>query len=304
MTSTVLTHEELAALREETRRDAGTQDLDLTGVERAQRQNMTQLDRALTRLAASTQLELSRVLRIACEATPTPPEIVASTALRHLLDRNPVTVPLMIDGEHAGWLGVPGELCFCLVERSFGGRMPTAEEEGEEWQPGRTRLTTLEKRTVWPLLEALVAGLAGSLTEEDTPVTVGTAPDGPEPELPEVSEALAGGVEVDVAGTHYRLELVLVASYRSKKTSAAGDGSVGMSLRAQVKRARVEVTSELGSIDVSVGELLSLKPGDVLRLDRSQSDPLLVFVEAVPKFLARPLHRKGCFALQIETEIQ
>jgi flagellar motor switch protein FliM len=96
---------------------------------------------------------------------------------------------------------------------------------------------------------------------------------------------------------------VVAANYRMKKISSADDGSVGMSLRAQVKRALVEVTSELGSIDVSVGELLALKPGDVLRLDRSQSDPLLVFVEAVPKFLARPLHRKGCFALQIETEI-
>ena len=48
------------------------------------------------------------------------------------------------------------------------------------------------------------------------------------------------------------------------------------------------VTGEIGKAQISVMDLLNLKPGDVIQLDRKTKELLDVHVEGIPKFLGRP----------------
>ena len=47
---------------------------------------------------------------------------------------------------------------------------------------------------------------------------------------------------------------------------------------------RVEVEVELGRTEISAGELLGLRQGDVMVLNKEFTEPLIAKVEGVPKF--------------------
>lgn len=59
----------------------------------------------------------------------------------------------------------------------------------------------------------------------------------------------------------------------------------------------------LGSVPVTIQELSSLKPGDILRLDIGSRSPGLVLVEGVPKFLAKVGTANGKRGVQVLSPI-
>lgn len=59
-------------------------------------------------------------------------------------------------------------------------------------------------------------------------------------------------------------------------------------LRRQLERVRVPLVGQLGETDVTIQELIKLRPGDVIPLARKSSDELEVLVSGKPKFYARP----------------
>jgi flagellar motor switch protein FliM len=67
---------------------------------------------------------------------------------------------------------------------------------------------------------------------------------------------------------------------------------------------KVELIVELGRSEVSGKEIVDLKKGDVIMLDRYRVDPLDIFVEGVQKLTAFPGVYKGSSAIQIAGTIQ
>jgi flagellar motor switch protein FliM len=67
---------------------------------------------------------------------------------------------------------------------------------------------------------------------------------------------------------------------------------------------KVELIVELGRSEVSAKEVVDLKKGDVIMLERYRIDPLDVFVEGVQKLTAFPGVYKGNSAIQIAGTIQ
>jgi flagellar motor switch protein FliM len=61
----------------------------------------------------------------------------------------------------------------------------------------------------------------------------------------------------------------------------------------------VNVAAEIGSATLTFGDLMSLKEGDVLTLDTSTTDDLVVSVEETPKFGGRPGFSRGNQAIRI-----
>ena len=61
----------------------------------------------------------------------------------------------------------------------------------------------------------------------------------------------------------------------------------------------VEVTAELGTITLTFSDLMSLHEGDVLTLNKSTTDDLVVKVEELPKFTGRPGNSRGNQAISI-----
>ena len=70
--------------------------------------------------------------------------------------------------------------------------------------------------------------------------------------------------------------------------------------REQLKESQVDVTVELGRAMVRSGDLLKLKVGDVLSLDKDVNEPLLAMVEGVPKFRGRAGMHRGNKAFKVE----
>jgi len=66
----------------------------------------------------------------------------------------------------------------------------------------------------------------------------------------------------------------------------------------------VELIVELGRAEVSAKEVVGLKKGDVILLERYRVDPLDVYVEGVQKLRALPGIYKGNAAIQIAGTIQ
>ena len=70
-------------------------------------------------------------------------------------------------------------------------------------------------------------------------------------------------------------------------------------LRDQFGGVPLAVSSEIGKAVINVSELVSLKTGDVIQLDRKARDPLVLDVEGIHKFLAVPGVKDNNYALQI-----
>jgi flagellar motor switch protein FliM len=72
----------------------------------------------------------------------------------------------------------------------------------------------------------------------------------------------------------------------------------------RVKGAQFEVAVELGKRQMSIRELLNLKAGDTLLLDKDASEPLVAKVQGVPKFHGRAGVYGANKAIQIEGRIK
>ncbi len=61
----------------------------------------------------------------------------------------------------------------------------------------------------------------------------------------------------------------------------------------------VDVSVELGKTTITSRELASLKEGDILVLEKDVSDELIVMVQNLPKYYARPGKLKDNLAVDI-----
>jgi flagellar motor switch protein FliM len=83
-------------------------------------------------------------------------------------------------------------------------------------------------------------------------------------------------------------------------TGSALETKKNSQMRELISAIKVNVTAELGKAYKITGhDLLSLKSGDILKLNTSVQDPLIVTVERVPKYLGLPGILKGNRAVQI-----
>jgi flagellar motor switch protein FliM len=305
MSSSVLTAEELAALREGA--PAGdrkvAEDFDLTSGDRMLRKAVHLIERGLLRFTDAIETTMGQALRVPCDIEPQPHEIVGGSTVSRAISQAGLVAGLVREGGSLlGWIALPTELCFAIVERSFGGR-PSALGQ---IKPPRSRLTKVEKYTVWPHLEQLAAAVGPALAPRGDLAVIAEMPPAGTPEPPEgIDSAISTTVTVTFASNHSFVAILLlpqIAETLSGRGTPTPKPCRGW-LSHHLGRASVEVFSVLGLGELTVSGLLALRPGDVLRLDRSQSDLLPLAVENVPKFLGRPIHRNGSFAIEIQTEI-
>lgn len=76
-----------------------------------------------------------------------------------------------------------------------------------------------------------------------------------------------------------------------------------VALELKVQSTKLDVRAVLGKSSIDISDFLNLKPGDVIRLDESYTDPVTVLVDEKQKFFAQPGVSRGRTAIQI-TDIQ
>lgn len=72
------------------------------------------------------------------------------------------------------------------------------------------------------------------------------------------------------------------------------------SIKHRLRRSLVEVVVELAKTNISTGDLLGLRVGDIIATEQDANDPLSVTIEGVPTYYARPGSVKGHKAFQVE----
>lgn len=70
-------------------------------------------------------------------------------------------------------------------------------------------------------------------------------------------------------------------------------------LEKKLQSTRIVVKAILGKSKLEVGDLLTLKCGDVIRLNESYNDPVTILVDEKQKFFAQPGVSKGRMAVQV-----
>lgn len=84
------------------------------------------------------------------------------------------------------------------------------------------------------------------------------------------------------------------------QSDAEGEDSAWLTkLRKRFTDVPLSLASDLGSASITVSELLDLKAGDVIQLDRKVKDPLELKVEGVPKYLVTPGTLDNNYSLKI-----
>jgi flagellar motor switch protein FliM len=70
-------------------------------------------------------------------------------------------------------------------------------------------------------------------------------------------------------------------------------------MRVHLRETWVKLSVELGDLEMTVRDVLSLSVGDTLHLDRVVGEALPLHVEGVPKYLALPGHQSGKHAVKM-----
>jgi flagellar motor switch protein FliM len=252
-----------------------------------------------------------------------------STMLRKMVDITPISLDTLKFGNFMRSLPVPSsihiikvdplrgnalvivetKLVFALIDSFFGGRgAGTMKVEGREFTP-------IEQRMLHKVVHAAIKELANSwqpvyglefayVRAEMNPQFAGIIPN------EDVIVVVQFDVEMDemsgnimVCIPYMLIEPIrdrLYATFHSEE-KASVDRSWVDRLKGELMGVYVDVDVELGRIRITPRELSSLMAGNVLVLDKDVSDPLVVKVQNLPKFLARPGKIKDNLAVDIMT---
>jgi flagellar motor switch protein FliM len=304
MTAPLLSPEEVAALRtSEGGEEAKVVPIDLHGSERAARKALAALDRLLIPVTAGAQRSLGRALQAPCSVDSKPAEVVGPQAAATVIETQVQSARIQAGAETVALVGVELSLAFALVESAFGAAVSEAPAS-PLYVPERHRLTQLELKVVAPTLLGMADLLASAFQAEGAPLKSELLTQ--TFELPPSCdyvvlwrlEVKAGAVSGSITTT--ALPALLGALRNQSGASLASPNRSRMT--SLLRSASLELSADLGSTELSVAELLALRAGDVLRLDRSHADLLPVSVEGVAKLWGRPIQRNGVFGIEVVKE--
>ena len=262
---------------------------------------LPQLNEAAEGLASHLARICSTQLRCPCKVETSPVEVMPASRLPDLLGEPRFKYSLMVNGNPGGGaLTIDGSLGNAFVQRQFGGDLTDMQEV--EGPP-----TATEKRSVGRLaslfvmaLKSVLGGVAAlEVSLERTP--------------PRLLSPLTQGVSV--------VEFVMMISVGEQSslvglvldTSAAGfrvaeapvkfsreEGPLGPILQ----KVSIAVSAVLGHAEMSLGQVLALKPGDLLPLDTFGEGEAQFLVEQQPKFRGTPTVHRGSLSLQLKERIE
>jgi len=219
-----------------------------------------------------------------------------------------LTVPVSVNMfrisplNHNGLVVLSPPLASAALEVAFGGKARRqALVEGREYSGIETRVlqrfvhrVLVEFQEAWQPIEPLEFSIVRS---ESNPAHAPVATDDAVALVAEFRVLLEADEELTLS---ICIPYAAFDSLRSKLTGEFGalaatrGKSWASQLQGQISEIRLGVKAELGSCHLSVRDVLGLKPGDVITLERRRDEPVLVHVEALPKFYGVPgLARDG-----------
>lgn len=253
--------------------------------------------------------------------------ITLSSMLRRMIDVTPVSLDTLKFGNFMRSLPVPSsihiihveplrgnalivletKLVFALIDSFFGGRgAGTVKVEGREFTP-------IEQRMLSKVVSAAVKELESSwkpvydlrfsyARSEMNPQFAGIIPNDDVLIVVQFDvemEEMSGNVMICIP--YMLIEPIrdrLYASFHTEEKASVDTAWVNR-FKHELLGVYVDLSVELGRTSITSRELVSLKKGDVLVLEKDVSDTLTVMVEDLPKYYARPGKIKDSLAIDI-----
>jgi flagellar motor switch protein FliM len=208
-----------------------------------------------------------------------------------------------------GLVAIEQALLFALLERLFGAADAPAPEDD---RPAKTRFSAIEERVIRRVVllfgraleqawRPIVPLTVRHSRVETKPVNVAIARPGEWVVTTEVAlEVGAKSGRVVFALPHALLESyrerLATGQYEEKATSDAG---WKRALRVLMQEVPVDLVAELGRADLTLGRLLELSVGDVVRLDQASEKAISVSVDDVPKYRGEITVAHGNLAVEL-----
>lgn len=282
-------------------------EIDLTGGERPLRAAQPLIDKMGGQLAAAWRRTLATSCRFSAEVMWEPSEIITFRELRRTLEAGTTVGRLEAVPSAAPVLLLLGaQFGSVVLDYGFGGT-------GEDNSSLRFREpTTLERNFLRRLCILLASDVTTSLREEALELSFlhlegksdfSTL-------MPEGTALLLVPFKLRFAGVQDYVSLAFTVgavdsiSRPPTKEQVNLEAAPDSNLVHRLQNWPLTVSAELGHCSLTVGDILELTPGTVLRLESLARDPVPVLLNGMPKLIGRPIVSDGGLATQIERWIE
>jgi flagellar motor switch protein FliM len=279
--------------------------LDLTSAERPLREALTTADNCARSLAEALDKLMLRTTGCSSSTEELPAEIVPYKVVRSTIPQGAAVVPFRSADGSLGVMTVGGQLVSFILDRKMGaplGRDLPAEP--------RVLLSGLDRRLLEPFTAAVVELFAKHWCGDTKAFPAGRVLAQPAdlPILPQFEPLLQLVFRVTptgIAGDQIVLALASGIVSRAKPqlntvvVKAEPSEADRQMMEEALRGADVEIIAVLGQQRATVREVLSLRVGDVVRLDNTPDEPLNVRVGDRNVFRATPMVQRGNLAVQV-----
>lgn len=298
MAETEITPEELDALTEESgaegpvAKGGEVRPRDFRQPRRLSRERLAEIRQGLARAVPRIETDLRARLRKCGGVDVVDVGEIGAAGLFHDLDEPFVLLCFEVGGAQ-GWVVWENRAALAAAEVALGGE-PAEEIEAR-------KLSGIESRIVKELLLEVLR----EITAE-----VGSAPADAEvvqdarrfllaldPGLDRDPQRLFIHLGIDCPGGESTLRVYLPGVLPPAKPR--DEGAEAVTVPGHLDEIPLQLSAQLGSLDVELGEVLGLEVGDVIPLDLTAHDPLRLFVEERPCGTARWGSHKGQLAVQV-----
>ncbi len=254
------------------------------------------MDAVAAAFARAARRSLPFLTRFKGRILPRAVEMAARDALAEGLDDAPsFTVNLAGAGGAWATLTLSSQAIGMVLEGSLGGRgAPTPGSLGAE-------LTSPQRALVGRIARSLAADLGTAIAQV---ARLDVAITNEEPRKESGKAATGFRAVCDVDGTGVPTALVLTIGAKAfddsvRESQAREAAEVDPRIGDALPEVPLELVAELGRVSLGLRRVLSLKPGDVIRLTTAVDDAVALRIEGIEKFLVSPITSRGQLAVEI-----
>jgi flagellar motor switch protein FliM len=287
---------------------ASAKDVELGSTDQRLRLCLGKADEVARDWASEVRKILRRMLGTSAMVRESSPDIVPYSVCQQSVAPGAAVCVLRTGDGAACFMVLGAGLTSFVLNRRLGGgaaRLPGSAAPSEEL---RDFLSAVDRRIVRPFCEEVLSAFSTLWGKQELTISFGEVLARPVdmPRLGQFEPLLRMPLTVHLnAETSEELSILLSGNaIRPPKVEEKSDEPVVASgdksrMVARLSFAELELVAVLGKSMSTVRKVLSLRVGDVLRLDEAPSSPLQIFVEGQKKMIGAPVVSHGNIAVEI-----
>lgn len=309
----LLSGEETDALLDAMRASEGKQEasidaVDLTTPDRGLRDALSYADQAAEKFGHVGHKVFLRSLGVSTNFEPEPTEITPFDVFRTAIPEGAAVAVLQSSSGAQAVLLVGPALVQAVLDRRLGAPIRTASEDDEESAPEAGSLSAVDRRILRPFLEGVTGAFGQAWCRPGTSISLGNIVGRPDqmPAIDRAEPVLRLGFRIAPgANPSDRMHVVIPSAFlfdtgpHSKEEVSAASVSDKRKVIGRIQGAGVDLSAVLGTAKSTVGQVLGLKVGDVVRLSTVAGGPVALAVSGRHLAQGQPMIQHGNLAVEV-----